>query len=84
MLRSLRLSYKLFNYTSGESCKVHRSDFISSLFIGKQVLVYNGKLYREILVTEDMVGYKFGQFSWTRKMNHFDRFKKVKKKLARK
>ena len=74
----------LLETQSSRFVTVDRSDLISSLFIGKQVLVHNGKSYREVLVTEDMVGYKFGEFCWTRKMNHYDRFKKVKKKLARK
>lgn len=40
--------------------------------------IHNGQTYTEILVTEDMVGHKFGEFSLTRK--NFSYKKKKKKK----
>jgi ribosomal protein S19 len=60
--------------------KVRRSDLISEHYINREVSIPGGKVDRVITITEDMVGFKFGEFCWTRKMNHSDRFKKTKKK----
>ena len=35
-------------------------------FIGKTFLVHNGKDFRKVVVTENMVGHKLGEFSPTR------------------
>jgi len=35
-------------------------------FIGYTFLVHNGKVFNKVLVTEDMVGHKLGEFSPTR------------------
>jgi len=35
-------------------------------FIGQTFLVHNGKIFHRVLVTEDMVGHKLGEFSPTR------------------
>jgi small subunit ribosomal protein S19 len=35
-------------------------------FIGHTFLVHNGKVFNRVLVTEDMVGHKLGEFSPTR------------------
>lgn len=35
-------------------------------FIGQTFLVHNGKSFQRVLVTEDMVGHKLGEFSPTR------------------
>jgi small subunit ribosomal protein S19 len=35
-------------------------------FIGQTFLVHNGKTFQRVLVTEDMVGHKLGEFSLTR------------------
>lgn len=36
-------------------------------FINKYIVIYNGKIFNKILITEDMVGYKIGEFLRTRK-----------------
>lgn len=36
-------------------------------FVGKTFKVHNGNFYVSILVTELMIGHKFGEFSFTRK-----------------
>ncbi|KAK0421642.1 mitochondrial ribosome small subunit component RPS19, partial [Armillaria borealis] len=38
-------------------------------FVGIRFLVHNGKQYLPVLVTQDMVGHKLGEFSHTRKNN---------------
>ncbi|MDP7006430.1 MAG: 30S ribosomal protein S19 [Phycisphaerales bacterium] len=35
-------------------------------FVGFTFLVHNGRQFKEVLVTEDMVGHKLGEFSHTR------------------
>jgi small subunit ribosomal protein S19 len=35
-------------------------------FVGKSISVYNGKKFIRILVTEDMIGHKLGEFVKTR------------------
>lgn len=35
-------------------------------FIGQTFLVHNGKIFHRVLITEDMVGHKLGEFSPTR------------------
>jgi small subunit ribosomal protein S19 len=42
-------------------------------FVGKTFQVYNGKSYVKILVNEDMIGHKLGEFSSTRKIFSFKR-----------
>jgi ribosomal protein S19 len=40
-----------------------RSATILPNFVGLKFEVYNGKVYHEVHVTEDMVGHKLGEFS---------------------
>ena len=35
-------------------------------FVGQTFLVHNGKVFNKVLITEDMVGHKLGEFSLTR------------------
>ncbi len=35
-------------------------------FVGYTFLVHNGKVHKEVFVTEDMVGHRLGEFSLTR------------------
>jgi small subunit ribosomal protein S19 len=35
-------------------------------FVGHSFMVHNGKVFQRVLVTEDMVGHKLGEFSPTR------------------
>ncbi|CAK7214493.1 mitochondrial ribosomal small subunit component [Sporothrix bragantina] len=44
-----------------------RSATILPNFIGLTFQVYNGKVYHDVIITEDMVGHKLGEFSPTRK-----------------
>ena len=34
--------------------------------VGQKVLVYNGKNFKKIFITKEKVGYKFGDFAFTR------------------
>lgn len=55
-----------------------RNSEIVPAFLGLTFNVYNGKNYVEITVTDEMIGYKFGEFSYTRSKFTFK--KKGKKK----
>jgi ribosomal protein S19 len=47
-------------------------------FINKKFSIHNGKNYSEIIITEDHVGHKFGEFAFTRSKFVFKK-KKSKK-----
>lgn len=57
---------------------ISRNSEIVPAFLGLTFNVYNGKNYVEITVTDEMIGYKFGEFSYTRSTFAFK--KKGKKK----
>lgn len=44
-----------------------RASTISPDFVGRTIAVHNGKVHVPVLVTENMVGHKLGEFSPTRK-----------------
>lgn len=46
-----------------------RASQISPEMVGFTFGVHNGKLHIEVLVSEDMVGHRLGEFSITRKFN---------------
>ena len=47
-------------------------------FVGVSFLIYNGKKFIPITVSEDMVGHKFGEFSPTRTYKGHNADKKTK------
>jgi small subunit ribosomal protein S19 len=47
----------------------YRACHISPEMVGFIFGVYNGKMHVEVLVTEEMVGHRLGEFSPTRKFN---------------
>lgn len=55
-----------------------RSSEIIPNFLGLTFNVHNGKNFAEIAVTNDMMGHKFGEFSFTRSKFAFKK-KKLKK-----
>ncbi|MDD3036024.1 MAG: 30S ribosomal protein S19 [Candidatus Saccharimonadaceae bacterium] len=44
-----------------------RSSTISPEMVGRTVAIYNGRVHVPVLITENMVGHKLGEFSPTRK-----------------
>ena len=44
-----------------------RNSAIPSFLLGKTVLVHNGKQFNKVFITREKIGYKFGDFSLTRK-----------------
>ena len=67
--------------SSGSSKKyriqtMSRGSTISPDFVGLSFLVHNGRSYLPVTVTEDMVGKKFGEFSFTRARYSYKKKKK--------
>jgi small subunit ribosomal protein S19 len=57
-----------------------RRSTILPQFVGLTFGVYNGKKFIPVLVTEEMIGHKFGEFSPTRTYTGHGADKKAKKK----
>ena len=58
-----------------------RSSCIPSFLINKFILIYDGKEFRKCYINREKVGYKFGEFSYSRKKNEVKKkFKKIQKK----
>lgn len=64
-----KLLKKVLSQKSGKKTPIKtwaRASVISPEFVGHTFLVHNGKTFKEIFVTEAMVGHKLGEFSPTR------------------
>ena len=57
-----------------------RRSTILPQFVGLTFAVYNGKKFVSVLVSEDLVGHKFGEFAPTRTFHGHAGNKKVEKK----
>ena len=44
-----------------------RRSMVMPHFVGRNFLIYNGKLFIPLKVSENMIGHKFGEFATTRK-----------------
>jgi len=52
----------------GDELRTHLRDFpIMPAFVGKMLLIHNGKEFQKIGVTPEMIGHKLGEFAQTRK-----------------
>jgi len=64
----------------------NRGSTVVNEFVGGHFKVYNGLKFLNVFVTENKVGHKFGEFSYTRKLRkciHLksnDKNRKIKKK----
>jgi len=43
-----------------------RNSVIPSNFLNKTVWVYTGNIFRKVVITKEKIGFKFGEFSFTR------------------
>ena len=57
-----------------------RSSVIPSLLASTIVSVYDGHEFRRVAVTKDKIGFKFGEFSYTRKFSLKKKTKNLKPK----
>ena len=65
---------------SNDFKKMSRNSSIIPKFIEQTFRIHNGKTFKEINVTKDMLGHKFGEFFKTRIEFEFKKKKKKKKK----
>jgi small subunit ribosomal protein S19 len=64
----LKKSNFLQKLENGKPCTIwSRRSTILPLFVNKSFQIYNGKTFISLLVTEEMIGHKFGEFASTRK-----------------
>lgn len=66
--------------TSNNSQKISRNSSIIPKFMERTFKIHNGKTFKEINVTREMLGHKFGEFFKTRVGFEFKKKKKKKKK----
>ena len=82
-----RLLQKLSKATPGSKAVVKtwaRSSMISPEMIGYTIGVHNGKEHLPVLVTEDMIGHRLGEFSPTRKfVRHGGKMQKEQEQKAK-
>jgi len=64
--------------TFDNSVEISRSSSIIPKFIGQTLNVHTGKNFKEIVVTKEMLGHKFGEFVKTRVEFAFKKKKKKK------
>jgi ribosomal protein S19 len=60
-----------------------RRSVVTPPFIGKRVAVYNGRKFFSFLVRPSMLGFKFGEFSVTKKINAIHTIYKRSSRLKR-
>lgn len=60
-----------------------RSSKIMPAYLGHVFKIHNGRIFVELLISENMIGHKFGEFVFTRAKYIF-KSKKNKKKLSKK
>jgi len=46
---------------------INRNSIITPNFLNKKVGIYNGKVYINVFIDKLKIGYKFGEFAYTRK-----------------
>ena len=63
------------NIITGIKKTKNRNLKILPSYVGTNIQVYNGKDYTNILIKKEMIGYKLGEFSKTRKTFKFKKAK---------
>lgn len=70
-----------FNQTNiKEYKKISRNSSIIPKFVDQTFQVHNGQIFKDVTVTKEMLGHKFGEFCRTRVEFEFKKKKKKKKK----
>jgi ribosomal protein S19 len=79
LYRKIFLMKKLNNNRLWKKQTNRTSTNIPKILINKKLLVYNGKHWNKRVINKWMVGFKLGEFVWTRKLALF-KAKQQKKK----
>jgi ribosomal protein S19 len=69
LIKKKFLKYKSIKFWSKRST-------ITNNIIGKKIFIYNGKIFKPITITREMVGFKYGAFILTRKSRSSVKYKK--------
>ena len=59
--------------------KMYRSSYILPSLLEQTFFVHNGKTYKSVTVSKEMLGHKFGEFVKTREIFEYKKKKKKKK-----
>jgi len=73
-----KINYKSLKNKKNEFLPIKiysRSTIVTPFLIGKNIEIFNGIKFIPVKISEDMIGHKLGEFSFTRKRNFY---KKVK------
>jgi ribosomal protein S19 len=77
--KPVTLNENFKKFSSKKPIKIMKRNFrIGDSFLNKKVTVYNGKVFVNIFIDKKKIGYKFGEFVYTRKLCQH----KVKKKQS--
>ena len=60
---------------------IERNAIITSEFLNKKVSIYNGKVFINVFIDKNKIGYKFGEFAYTRKIPIHKKSKKKNNNL---
>jgi len=52
-----------------------KNNFIKESDLNKKFLIYNGKDFQKLIISKEMIGYRFGEFVSTRKVVMFKKKK---------
>ena len=72
---------KIFKFS--EKLFYNRSSIIPITYVGWSVLIYSGKKFNSKSVNKWMIGFKFGEFTWNRKVALY-KAKQLRKKKKKK
>lgn len=90
--KSRRLQKKLMNLSyffmklrnNNNPVYIYKRSFcIIDFFVGKRILIYNGRLFRKLNVTKNHTGFVFGEFSFTRRYGMGAEMHKRRKKKGK-
>lgn len=79
IFKKVYLFKKSFVFKFAEKFIYNRSNCVPKAYIGLNVFIYNGKKWHVRAINKWMVGFKFGEFTWNRKIALY-KAKQLKKK----
>ena len=77
--KKIFLFKKSFVFKTSEKFMYSRSSIIPTILINQNVNIYSGKRWHIRAINKWMVGFKFGEFTWNRKLAIY-KSKQLKKK----
>jgi ribosomal protein S19 len=64
---SINLNENFNNFNNKKIKITERNSIITSNFLNKKVSIYNGKVFINTFIDKSKIGYKFGEFAYSRK-----------------